>query len=107
MKPGPGRYSPSTSASMKASPNFKIGSSLREKYYLQDKYKHELPPPNIYNPNFEKIKHKSPATGLGYGERPAMNKTFNVPGPGAYKAPSAIGEGPTYVLGAKIQDTFE
>ena len=36
-----------------------------------------------------------------------MNKTFNVPGPGAYKARTSIGEGPTYVLGAKIQDTFE
>ncbi len=68
-KPGPGQYSPNASFSAKASPNYRIGSSLREKYYLQDKFKHELPPPNIYNPDFQKTKHKAPATGFGYGER--------------------------------------
>lgn len=91
----------------KASPQFKIGSSVREKYYLADKYKYELPPPNIYNPNIDKIKNKSPATGLGYGERAAMSRTFMSPGPGAYKAASSIGEGPTYVLGARLNDSFE
>ena len=36
-----------------------------------------------------------------------MNKTFTSPGPGTYKSPSSIGEGPTYVLGAKLYDSFE
>jgi hypothetical protein len=40
----------------KTSPKFKMGTSIREKYYLKDKYKYELPPPNIYNPAFEKVK---------------------------------------------------
>jgi len=92
---------------VKASPNYKIGTSVREKYYLKDKFKYELPPPNIYNPNYDKVKQKAPATGLGYGERAALSRTFISPGPGAYKAPTAIGEGPTYVLGARLVDTYE
>lgn len=106
-KPGPGQYTPSINQSAKTSPNYKIGTSVREKYYLKDRFKHELPPPNIYNPDFEKIRSKAPATGLGYGERSAMSKTFVSPGPGTYKSPSAIGEGPTYVLGARLVDSYE
>jgi Sperm-tail PG-rich repeat len=106
-KPGPGQYTPSVNFAIKQSPNYKIGTSIREKYYLKDKFIHDLPPPNIYNPNYEKIKSKAPATGLGYGERSAMSKTFASPGPGAYKSPSAIGEGPTYVLGARLHDPYE
>jgi len=68
-KPGPGQYTPQINYSAKVSPNYKIGTSLREKYYLKDRFKHELPPPNIYHPNFENTKNKSPSTGLGYGER--------------------------------------
>ena len=37
FKPGPGQYSPSGNVSQKTSPNYRIGSSLREKYYLADK----------------------------------------------------------------------
>jgi hypothetical protein len=55
FKPGPGQYSPTANASLKSSPNYRIGSSLREKYYLADKFKHELPPPNIYDPDFKKV----------------------------------------------------
>lgn len=96
-KPGPGQYTPKVSYSQKQSPNYKIGSSLREKYYLKDRYKHELPPPNIYNPKYDNVKNKSPSTGLGFGERSIMSKTFtNTPGPGSYKPPSMIGEGPRY-----------
>lgn len=105
-KPGPGQYTPSVNFAIKQSPQFKIGTSVREKYYLKDKFKYELPPPNIYNPKIDGVKSKSPATGLGYGERSAMSKTFNSPGPGAYKSPSAIGEGPTYVLGARLNDPY-
>jgi len=36
-----------------------------------------------------------------------MSKSFIAPGPGAYKAPSAIGEGPRYHLGARLFDTYE
>jgi hypothetical protein len=106
-KPGPGAYTPSANFSIKQSPNYKIGTSTREKYYLKDKFKEELPSPNLYNPDFQKLKQKAPATGLGYGERSQMSKTFNIPGPGAYKSPTAIGEGPRYGLGARIADTFE
>lgn len=105
-KPGPGQYTPQVSYSVKQSPNYKIGTSVREKYYLKDKFIHELPPPNIYNPNYDKVKNKSPSTGLGYGERSVMSKTFMSPGPGQYKTPSVIGEGPTYILGAKISDIY-
>lgn len=73
---------------------------------MKDKFKYELPPPDKYNPDFNKISKKSPATGFGYGYRPGMNKTFNVPGPGAYRAPSVIGEGPKYVMGIKIDDPY-
>lgn len=83
-KPGPGQYTPQINFATKQSPNYKIGTSSREQYYLKDKFKYELPPPNIYNPAFEKVKNRSPATGLGYGERAAMARTFAVPGPGTY-----------------------
>jgi hypothetical protein len=82
QKPGPGAYTPSVNYSAKQSPAFKVGTSTREKYYLKDKFKYELPPPNIYNPDFQKVKQKSPATGLGYGDRSTFSKTFQSPGPG-------------------------
>jgi len=41
---------------IKKAPTFKIGSSTRDKYYLKDKFKYELPPPNIYNPKYERIR---------------------------------------------------
>lgn len=52
FKPGPGHYTPSVRMVIKNSPEFRIGTSIREKYYLQDKYKYELPPPDSYNPKF-------------------------------------------------------
>lgn len=73
---------------------------------MKDKFKHELPPCNTYTPNYNGVKQKSPATGLGYGERPAINRTLMSPGPGAYKSPSAMGEGPTYILGARLNDPY-
>ena len=73
---------------------------------MKDKFKFELPPPNQYNPKYDGVKTKSPATGFGYGDRPAMSRTFIAPGPGAYKTPSNIGEGPTYVLGARLEDAY-
>jgi len=106
-KPGPGQYTPHTNFSAKASPNYRIGTSTREKYYLKDKFIHELPPPDSYNPDYLKTRQKAPATGFGYGERSSMSKTFSIPGPGQYKSPSKIGEGPRYHLGIKLQDTFE
>ena len=106
-KPGPAQYSPSASFSQRTSPNYRIGSSLREKYYLADKYKHELPPPNIYSPDYKKVVQKAPATGFGYGDRSSMSKSYIAPGPGAYKSPTAIGEGPRYHLGKKLFDTYE
>ena len=74
---------------------------------MADKYKHELPPPNIYDPDFKKVSQKAPATGFGYGERSSLSKTFIAPGPGAYKSPTAIGEGPRYHLGVKLFDSYE
>jgi Sperm-tail PG-rich repeat len=93
--------------SVKQSPNYKMGTSVREKYYLKDKYKHDLPASNIYNPNYEKTRSKAPATGLGYGERSVMSKTFASPGPGTYQSPTSIGEGPTYILGARFELSYE
>jgi len=107
QKPGPGQYTPQLNPAQNKSPNYRIGSSIREQYYLKDKFKYELPPPNIYNPSYEKTRHKAASTGFGYGDRPGMSRTFIAPGPGQYKSPSCIGEGPTYILGAKIEDTFE
>ena len=83
-KPGPGQYSPTSSVGLKSSPNYRIGSSLREKYYLADKFKNDLPPPNIYDPDYKKVTKKAAATGFGYGERSSMSKTFVAPGPGTY-----------------------
>ena len=68
-KPGPGQYSPKSIYSTQQSPNYKIGTSVREKYYLKDKLIHELPPPNIYDPAYEKTRIQAPSTGFGYGER--------------------------------------
>jgi hypothetical protein len=80
---------------------------VRAQYYLKDKQKYEGPSPNIYNPDFTKISSKAPSTGLGYGERSPMAKTFTAPGPGTYKSPTSIGDGPTYILGARLGESFE
>ena len=102
LKPGPGEYTPQTRVTLKTSPGFRVGTSIREKYYLKDKYKYELPPPTSYDPKLETIKRTSPAAGFGYGGRSFMNKTFTAPGPGAYKTPTNMGEGPTYQIGLKL-----
>ena len=84
QKPGPGSYAPTVDSISKKAPNFKIGTSTREKYYLHEKFKYNLPPPNIYDPQFERLKQASPATSFGYGDRSKLNKTFTAPGPGNY-----------------------
>ena len=57
----------------------------------------------MYDPKFENIKKAAPATGLGYGSREFLNKTFNFPGPGNYQTPTRIGnEGPKYIMGLKL-----
>lgn len=89
---------------MKSSPNYGIGTSIREKYYLKDKYKYEIPPPNVYNPSISFVKKNSPATGFGYGDRSYLNRTFTAPGPGSYQAPTKIGEGPKFHMGVKLED---
>jgi hypothetical protein len=69
---------------LKTSPNFRIGTSIREKYYLKDKFKHDLPPPDSYNPKMDSVKWTAPSAGIGYGNRGAFNKTMTTPGPGTY-----------------------
>ena len=74
---------------------------------MKDRYKFELPPANLYNPQKEKVLPCAPATSLGYGERNhIMSKSFNAPGPGSYKTFTRVGnEGPKYVMGSKLEDT--
>lgn len=84
LKPGPGQYMPDMKPVIKTAPNFRIGTSTREHFYLKDKYKHQLPPPNIYEPKFDRTRRNAPAAGFGYGDREFLNKTFNSPGPGNY-----------------------
>ena len=103
-KPGPGQYEFDANVTLKSSPEYRIGTSIREKYYLKDKYKFELPPPNNYNPTVNFVKKASPAAGFGYGERSSMNRTFTAPGPGTYKSSTRMGEGPKYQIGIKLED---
>jgi hypothetical protein len=102
--PGPGSYTPSVRMSLKTSPKFKIGSSTRDKFYLKDRLKLELPPPNSYNPSIDFVKKASPATGFGYGNRNILSRSFNIPGPGSYTSPSRIGEGPKFHISMKLED---
>ena len=73
QKPGPGQYSPNSSIIQKNATEVKIGTSSREQYYLKDKYKYQLPPPNVYNPKMGTVIKNSPSTGFGYGDRPSLN----------------------------------
>jgi len=91
---------------IKNAPQFKIGTSTRDKYYLKDKFKMELPPPNIYTPKFDRVRQAAPATSLGYGTRSSMNKTFTAPGPGNYLIKSSIGEGPKFGMRIKLSDSL-
>jgi hypothetical protein len=106
MKPGPGQYAPEISSVTRASPNYRIGTSTRDKYYIKEKFMFDLPPPNNYDPHFERTKRNAPATGFGYGERSFLNKTFNAPGPGNYQTPTKVGEGPKYLMGIKLNDSI-
>ncbi|CDW79820.1 UNKNOWN [Stylonychia lemnae] len=105
LKPGPGQYAPELNQVIKQSPNYKIGTSKRESYYLKERDRTLLPPPNVYRPQFEKIKRNAPSTGFGYGDRGYLNKTFTdtIPGPGNYQTPTKLGEGPKYFIGQKLE----
>lgn len=107
MKPGPGAYAPEIKPIIRSSPNYRIGTSTRDKFYIKDKLKQELPPPNVYNPKYDHTKRNSPATSLGYGSRTFLNRTFEVPGPGNYSTPSKVGEGPKYIMGIRLNDSIQ
>eukprot|EP00347_Sterkiella_histriomuscorum_P007720 403347820 len=106
MKPGPGQYAPEIMPVIKSSPKYRIGTSTRDNFYLKDKFIHELPPPNGYHPKYENTRRNSPSTGFGYGNRSFLNRTFEMPGPGNYQTPTKVGEGPKYIMGAKLNNSI-
>ena len=49
-RPGPDVYNPNGSFTLKTNPSFRVGTSEREKYYLKERAKNDMPAPNIYSP---------------------------------------------------------
>ena len=60
-----------------------------------------VPGPGTYEPKHDSVVEKVPASGIGYGERGALNakKTTNVPGPGAYTNAGGLKTGPKFGFG--------
>jgi hypothetical protein len=90
--PGAGAYDPSPEKTMKRLPSYsmklKFGSSLLTN--------NKNPGPGNYEVNL-KNKHSAPKFGFGSSTRAEL-KGLNVPGPGAYKINSAIGDVPAYAM---------
>ncbi len=60
------------------------------------------PGPGTYQPNLSAIVEKTPAVGLGHGERsgPKNRSAMAVPGPGAYYSATDKREGPKFGFGS-------
>ena len=90
--PGAGAYDPSPEKTKKSQPSFsmkqKLGSSLLSN--------NKNPGPVNYEINLND-KKAAPKFGFGSSTR-AAPKGLNVPGPGAYKINSSIGDVPTYAM---------
>lgn len=70
----------------------KLGSSLTKGGL-------NVPGPGTYVNSAEKLKAKAPSFGFGTSKRPELGATkATVPGPGAYKLPTKIGDVPEFAM---------
>lgn len=65
-----------------------------------------VPGPGAYSPKSETILDKTPACGIGYGDRADLAETKKkiAPGPGAYSPPTVKKEGPKYGFGTSKRE---
>jgi len=93
--PGPGTHSPQGDITKFHSPVYSMGSKLKSTLTKNE----HVPGPGTYVNSAEKLKTAAPSFGFGTSKRPELGKTKNtVPGPGAYKLPTKIGDVPDFAM---------
>jgi len=92
--PGVGSYNPSPEKTKKTLPSYsmkaKLGSSLVDE-------KNTVPGAGTYEMNMN-TKKAAPKFGFGSSTRNPLKPNTTVPGPGAYRVPSTIGDVPAYAM---------
>jgi len=92
--PGVGSYNPSPEKTKKTLPSYsmkaKLGSSLVDE-------KNTVPGAGTYELNMN-TKKAAPKFGFGSSTRNPLKPNTTVPGPGAYRVPSTIGDVPAYAM---------
>jgi hypothetical protein len=106
-KPGPGAYEPNTSATLRNSPNSKIGTSTRDDLVFKKQMEFR-PAPTVYNPKDSFTKTQTAAWGFGSSKRPSIESRSLVqtPAPGVYTVPSRMTDGPKYHIGGRTKDVI-
>lgn len=90
--PGAGSYDPSPEKTKKQLPSYSMKQKLGSSLLTNNKN----PAPGHYEAHLNN-KSTAPKFGFGSSTRAAL-KGMNVPGPGAYKLNSSIGDVPTYAM---------
>jgi len=98
--PGAGQYNPSPERTLKSLPSYsmkmKLGSSLETS-------NSKIPGPGNYEVHL-KNKKESPKFGFGSSIRESGQKKLEVPGPGAYKINTTIGDVPAYAMPGRKEE---
>jgi hypothetical protein len=65
-----------------------------------------VPGPGTYVNSAEKLKMTAPSFGFGTSKRPELGATkLQVPGPGAYKVPTKLGDVPDFAMPNRKAET--
>jgi hypothetical protein len=96
--PGAGTYDPSPEKTVKGQPSYSMKMKLGSSILTNNKN----PAPGAYDAHFNN-KTSAPKFGFGSSTR-AAPKGMTVPGPGAYKVNSTIGDVPAYAMPNRPQE---
>jgi Sperm-tail PG-rich repeat len=96
--PGPGNYNPSVKilSQYETSPNYKIGTSSRDKLITSN-----VPGPGTYTSTDVRPHSLAPVTGSS--KRPPLSDNGENPGPGTYEIPQRAVEGPKFSMKGRIE----
>lgn len=93
--PGVGSYNPSPEKTQKKLPSYSMKAKLGS--ILVDEKNASNPGAGTYELNMN-TKKTAPKFGFGSSTRNPPKPATNVPGPGAYRVPSSIGDVPAYAM---------
>lgn len=97
MMPGPGQYELKTTVGNEG-PSY----GIRGRY--KDPHGDQKPGPGNYNPKDDLIRHGTPGTVMGSGQRQSLTRGDGAPGPGMYDTGSNFHKGKEYSFGHGNRD---